>query len=160
MKGMRGIAVCALTLFVAAVLQQSLAYRVSFLGARPEFMLVALAVLGMFNGRPGGMVIGFFDGLIVGAASGANLQHYIVSRVIVGLALGWTSSAELPRSVPSAGGVACAATVGAQIVLMFFAPPHSIGAFVADTIRTAVYNGVLAIPVYALLKKFVAPVVR
>jgi hypothetical protein len=160
MKGLKGGAVCAVTLFVAAVLQQALAYRLSLLGAEPNFMLVALAVLGMFANRTGGMTLGFADGLIVGALSGANLQHYVASRTVTGLMLGWTSNNELPRSTPAAGLVAAAATLFAQLILMFLAPPHSIGAFLADTIRGAVYNGVLAIPVYALLKKFLAPVVR
>ena len=160
MKGLKGGAICALTLLVAAVLQQSLAYRLSVFGARPDFMLIALAVLGMFTNRPGGIALGFFDGLIVGAVANANMQHYVASRTLTGLLLGWTSSVELPRSVPAAGLVAAAVTLFAQLTLMFLAPPHSIAAFLADTIRGAVYNGVLAIPVYALLKKFLAPVVR
>ena len=90
----------------------------------------------------------------------ANMQHYVASRTLTGLLLGSTNSAELQRSLPAAGLITAAVTVFAQLTLMFLAPPHSITAFLADTIRSAVYNGVLAIPVYALLKKFVAPVVR
>ena len=67
MNGAKGVAVCAGTLFVAAVLQQSLAYRLTVLGGAPDFMLIALAVLGMFASRPGGMVLGFADGLVAGA---------------------------------------------------------------------------------------------
>ncbi|HLK14818.1 MAG TPA: hypothetical protein VKT78_08435 [Fimbriimonadaceae bacterium] len=152
--------VFAVTLFVCAVLQQALAYRLAIFGARPDFMLVALSALGVFANRAGGMALGFFDGLIIGALSGANLQHYVASRTVTGLLLGWTSGNELPRSLPAVGVIAAVTTVFAQLVLMFLAPPHSIGSFLADTIRGAVYNGVLAIPVYALLKKLLAPVVR
>lgn len=160
MKGTKGALISAVVLLVATTLQQALAYRLAILGARPDFMLIALSALGMFANRPGGMTLGFFDGLLMGAISGANLQHYVTSRVLAGLALGWTNSSELPRSLAAAGVTTGAVTVAAQLVLMFLAPPHSIGTFLADTIRGAVYNGVLAIPVYALLKRFLAPVVR
>ncbi|MHB8635700.1 MAG: hypothetical protein ACYC96_04420 [Fimbriimonadaceae bacterium] len=160
MNGLKGGAVCAGILFVAAVLQQALAFRLAVFGARPDFMLVALAVLGMFASRSGGMVLGFVDGLVVGAMSGANLQHYVASRTLTGLLIGWVSSAEVPRTIPAAAIAAAGVTVVAQLTLMFLAPPHSITPFLTDTIRGAVYNGVLAIPVYALLKKIVAPVVR
>jgi hypothetical protein len=160
MRSLKGGLTCALTLFIAAVLQQTLAERFSILGARPDFMLTALAVLGMFANRSGGMALGFFDGLLMGAVANANMQHYVASRTVTGLILGWTSNAEMPRSVPASGLIAAAVTVFAQLTLMFLAPPHSISTFLADTIRSAVYNGVLAIPVYALLKKFLAPVVH
>ena len=157
MTGLKGVAVCAVTLFLAAVLQQALAYRMSVFGGAPDFMLIALAALGMFANRPGGIVLGFSDGLLVGALSGANLQHYVASRTLTGLLLGWSAGLELPRSNWAAGLVAAAVTLFAQLTLMFLAPSHSIGAFLADTIRSAVYNGVLAIPVFALLKRFLAP---
>ena len=67
MKGGKGVIIAGFTLYIAAVLQASLAYRFSILGARPDFLLVSLAVLGMFSNRSGGMLIGFFAGLMMGA---------------------------------------------------------------------------------------------
>jgi rod shape-determining protein MreD len=160
MKGARGVAIAALTIFVAAILQQSLGFRASFFGARPDFMLVALSVLGIGSNRAGGILLGFSDGLVMGGLAGANLQHYVTSRTICGLLLGWSSKMELPHTLFASAVITGAVTVIAQLIFMFLAPSHSIGAFLADTIRSAVYNGVLAIPVFALLKRFMAPAGR
>jgi rod shape-determining protein MreD len=158
MKGPIGCIWVGISLLVAAILQQALAPRIPILGGHPDFLLLALALLAY--GRPvtTAMTIGFSDGLLMGSMSGANMQHYIASRTLVGFLIGLTSRFQEKPSVGSIGVYAVGAAIVTQLVLMFLAPPHGIAGFLADTIRTAVYNGVLAITVFALLKRFTSRV--
>jgi hypothetical protein len=48
-------------------------------------------------------------------------------------------------------------TIVAQLILMFFAPPPGIASFLGATIGSAMVNGVLAVPVHALLRRILGP---
>ncbi len=157
MKGWRGFAIIAMTLWLCAALQQAMAHRLVFLGSEPDFLLLALACLSMFCDRSGGALIGFFSGVIYGAIDFANIMHYVISRTVAGFATGWTKSANLQATGVVAAITAAGTTVLARLVLMFLAPPTLITPFLGATIRTAVYNGVLAVPTYLLLKKLMGP---
>lgn len=155
----RGV-LAAFAFLAAAILQQAVAFRWAVLGAHPDFLLVALTLFASRSSRSSGMVLGFSDGVVMGALAGANMQHYVFSRTIVGLLLSWIGSIQQLQTPVVIGVFAAASTIVAQVILMFSAAPHGIGGFLADTLRTAVYNGVLAISVFALLKRVMTPVAR
>jgi hypothetical protein len=48
---------------------------------------------------------------------------------------------------------AFAVTILAQLMLMFVAPPAQLMPFLRDTIGTAIFDGVIAMPFYLLLKR-------
>ncbi|HMS56110.1 MAG TPA: rod shape-determining protein MreD [Fimbriimonadaceae bacterium] len=151
------ILVVAVVAFIAAALQQALAPRISFLGARPDFPLLALALITMNVDRVPGLLCGFFIGLLQGALPTANLAHYIVSRTLTGYLVSASNQLRLHPSAPIVFATVALATVFGQTVWMFIAAPGNIGAFLGDTIGTAVVNGVLAMPLNVLLRKFLGP---
>lgn len=139
-------------LYLAAACQQSLgSWRL--LGSVPDFMLLSLAGLCMFTGRTGGAVIGFLDGWIYASLIGANMWQYVLTRTLGGYAIAWVAEGGLERSVFSALLAGVFAVFACQLTLLFLAPPSEIGTFLGDTIRTAVYNGVLAMVLYTALNK-------
>ena len=150
----------AVTLYIAAVAQVSIAPAIAPVGFTPDFLLLALALFAMKSKPLGGIIIGFFAGLLFGAIAGANLQTYILSRVIAGFIISWLCSLDLDPSIILAILVSVLAVIVGQAVLIFVAAPPNVGGLIEATIETAVYNGVLAIPVYALLKKIQAPAVQ
>lgn len=152
----RGISI-AVTLWIAAALQQAMVRRLSIFGFEPDFMLLALACLSMFLTRSGGAVVGFLSGAIFGAIDFANITHYVISRTVTGFATAWSKGLNLDGTVLVACITVAASTAFARIILMFLAPPPLITPFLEATIRTAVYNGVLAVPVYLLLKRIMGP---
>ena len=119
-------------LYLAAVLQQAAAPRWSIFGATPD---------------------GFFFGLVQGCLPTANVTHYVVSRTLAGYGIAKANSLRLNPSLGLAFGTAAVATIVAQVIWMFIAAPPDIGGFLGDTIVSAMYNGVLAMPLYALLKR-------
>ena len=156
MTGARGFLVGAVALWLGAVLQQSLG-RYGIFNARPDYLLVVLSCLCLYSSRAGGALAGFFAGLLSGAITGANLTQYIFSRSVAGFLDAWARKLGLDPNALTAAMNSFFMTVVAQLILMFFAPPSGIASFLGATIGSAMVNGVLAIPVHALLRRILGP---
>ncbi len=157
MKGAKGAFVAIVCLWVAAGCQQGLAQPLSIFGATPDFLLIAMATMGLFCSRQTSTVIGFFAGLLQGAIAGASLGSYVVTRTVSGFLVGWFNAMEMDANIVLAFIVVATTTLVAQFMLLFLTAPPGIGRFVLATIESAVYNGVLAMPFYALLQKILDP---
>jgi rod shape-determining protein MreD len=144
-------------IWVAGSCQQGIAGRETMLIGRPDFLLVTIVCCSLFARRACGGLIGFVGGIVQGALAGANLAGYVVSRTICGFCVGWLRVLEPDYSATVAFLTAIGATLLSQLLLMFIAPPSAIGSFVLATIISAVYNGVIAVPVFELLKKILDP---
>jgi len=155
----RGVLVAAVCLYLAGALQP-LAPRFGFWGMRPDFLLAALGPLSLLATRRGGLLLGFAAGVLGGALPGANMAHYVISRTVGGAFGAWVRSLGFEDGPAVSAATAFALTIVAQLVLMFLAPPARIGAFLGATIGSAVLNGLLAIPLFALLTRIVDPVKR
>ncbi len=156
MNGWRVVLFAGLTIWVCAALQQAVAQRLSILGAEPDFLLVALGSFAMVCERPAATFIGFCCGAVYGAIGFANITHYVISRTAAGFSAGWFKQFHLESNVLVMALTVAIITLFARLVLMFLAPPPLITPFLAATIRTAVYNGVLAVPMCLLVKRLMA----
>jgi rod shape-determining protein MreD len=140
--------------------QRAVSPYIAIGGVAPDFLLVVIGCLALFGTRRSGSIIGFLAGVIEGALAGANLAAYAVSRTIAGFVSGWFSALEFEAGAIVASFVVFAITLLSQLLLMFVAPPGQIGGFLLATIGSAVYNGVLAMPLYALLRRVLDPPAR
>lgn len=140
-------------LYGAAILQQALAPRMAIFGVQPDFFLILLVPLALVAPASVAAPLGFASGVIHGAVAGANLPHYAISRGVAFFAAILSRGVGLEIGLPLAGLLVGLATVIAQIVLMFLAPPPAITPFLAATMGVALYDGVLALPIYALLRR-------
>jgi hypothetical protein len=150
------VAICAVALYLAAASQQALS-RWTFLGGAPDYMILALSVLCLFTSRSGGAALGFFDGWLYAALDGSNMWQYVMTRTIAGYLISWIAESGIERSMFSALLAGFLGVLVCKLSLMFLAPPPALAAFLGDTIRTAVYNGVLAMLFYAALNRIVGP---
>ena len=145
----------ALTLLflLAAGIQHGAAPNLAVLGATPNFLLV-LALSSSVLMRPGVSAgLGFLAGLLQGAMAGANLAHYVVSRVLTCFFIGYESKLEVGVRVEYAALTVAAGTIVSDVLLVIFAPPPEIWSSLRATIGTAIYNGVLAVPTYLLVRR-------
>ena len=153
MRGPKGWMIAAVLLWLAGGFQLSLSYPMSIWGASPDFLLVVVVVWSLFAERRNGAGIGFLAGTIQGAVAGGHLATYSVIRAIVGFLVGWLTGLEFEGNVVVAFIVTASATTVAQIAYLLLSPKGAILPFLLATIVSALYNGVLAMPLYALLKK-------
>jgi hypothetical protein len=156
MKSWRGFLICAVALYIGASAGEGLR-RWTLFGGGPDYLILVLGGLALFANRSAGAVIGFFDGWIYGALAGANLWQYVLTRTIAGFLIAWMAESGFERNVFSALLVGIAAVFLCRMGLMFLAPPPTIMPFVGDTIRTAVYNGILAVLLFAALNRILGP---
>ncbi|MGV3618674.1 MAG: hypothetical protein ACO1SV_25405 [Fimbriimonas sp.] len=152
--------VAVLCVWMAGGCQRSVSPYVAIGGVAPDFILIVIGCVSLFGSRRSGAVIGFAGGILQGALAGANLAAYAVSRAVAGFVAGWFNSLEFEAGAVVASVVVFAITLLAQLLLMFVAPPAQIGGFLLATIGSAVYNGVLAMPLYALLRRVFDPPAR
>lgn len=158
MRGWQAVLTGVVLLWLAAVLQQGLAERLAIFGVAPNFLLIALGPMALLSRPSVGGTMGFFAGLIQGALAGANLTHYVISRTLAGFLTSLGNQLDI-RLALIVAGLACAATTFiAQLILMFLAPPSgSLIAYLFGSLGMALYNGILAIPLYSLLRRWFGP---
>lgn len=149
---MKAFGVSVITLWLAVVLQQALTERMAIFGARPDFPLIAAICLGLLIPSPGSIFVGFFAGLTHSAMIGANLFQYVFSRLVASYGASRFSELEIEIGALLAALSAFVGTLGAQLIMMFLAPPRSVGGFIGDTIQSAIYNAVIAAPLYAAIR--------
>lgn len=154
------VVLSVLGIWLSAILQQSLAPYIAIGGVQPDFLLVLLGTASLFMNRGPASGFGFGCGFVEGAIAGVNLTHYGISRSIAGFVASWSRAIGFELNVLVAVVTAALTTLVAGLVYMFGAAPHGVGRFLGDTIGSAVYDGVLAIPVYLLLKRVVNPRAR
>ena len=154
---MKAFAVSLVALWLAAVCQQALPDRLAIFGARPDFLLVTASCLGLLIPAPGSIVVGFFAGLIHSAMIGANLAQYVLSRMLASYTASRIGEFEIEIGALLAGAATLGITIGAQLLMMFLAPPRSLSGYIGDTIQSAIYNAVIAVPLYAALRPLLKP---
>jgi rod shape-determining protein MreD len=142
----------SILIFLALCLDFGLSSRIAIGGAKPEFLFVVCMVLSLYPKRSIAAILGFLCGVLTGSLIGANLTHYAISRTISGFCVAWSREIRLDIRYPVVALKVFLATILAGLLFMFGAAPRSLGSYWVDTIGSAVYNGVLAIPTYALLR--------
>ena len=143
--------------WAAAVLQQAVAERIEIKSARPDFLLVVALVSAVFYQPRIAAVLGFVAGVLYGGIAGADLGGYAVSLTLVAFAVGYLSGLELDVKPWYVGLTVAGGSLAAQFLMMIPAPPPEIGPYVGATIFSAMYNGVLAIPIYVLIRRSLSP---
>jgi rod shape-determining protein MreD len=147
------IARLAVLLVAATLLQTLIAPNVHILGANPDFMLIAVACVGLLRGSEAGALFGFAGGVVVAVALFEPLGLTAFVLVIVGYLSGrYAETADLSSGfaplVAVFVGTLLAETlaVAAQFLLGRQAP---LGFFATRVVVPAlILNTLLAAPVY------------
>ncbi|MEQ1823954.1 MAG: rod shape-determining protein MreD [Fimbriimonadaceae bacterium] len=140
--------------WLLGVLDFGVAPHMALLGVRPDFLLVGTIAFSQIFPRPGSAGIGFLCGLVRGAIVGANLTHYVLSRTLTGFIGSWFRSSQRGQSALQMFITVVIGTFFAHLVFLMTAAPSNVATFLTDTIIAAIYNGVIAMPMYVLLSKF------
>lgn len=153
MTGWRFFFVGVLGLWVFGALQQGLSERVSIFGVRPDFLLIFSAAYALLASRGAAAMCGFGAGVVQGALAGANLTHYVFSRTLASASIAWSTDLRFEQNAVLVALSIALGTLFAGLVFMFLAAPSAILEYLGATILSALYNGVLAIPVHSLLRR-------
>jgi rod shape-determining protein MreD len=156
MKGVGGVIIGLVCLWVGDVLQLGLASHLNYIGS-PDFPLIFAFCLGLFTDRRGACLLGFGAGLVSGALTGADITLFVLTRTLIGFLIGWFSTLDLQLNVAVAAFAVIFGSLAVQLLFLFLGGHHGpLTSYLGGTLASSVYNGVIAVPVYALLNKVVA----
>jgi rod shape-determining protein MreD len=154
----------ALIVFVVSILQVSAFSSVSILGGVPDVLLVTLVAIGLLRGAIAGAVAGFAAGLIVDVATLGTLG---VTSLLLTLAGFWAGryGETTGRGRPHAPLVAVLAAtvfvdVGGYVLDSLLGGPVIMREVILALPAALVLNGLLAYPVFALIRRLVGATER
>jgi rod shape-determining protein MreD len=144
-----------LALLVAFAVHAAYDHQLSIRSARPSLSLTALLTICLFTNSQRGAWLGFMVGLLEASYASRFIGSFIVTRTLAGFLVGLLDERIFRDNVLVAAATAFVGTLFVDTCFFVFAPqPHALGWF-TSTLHEAVYNTVLAIPLYYLFKKLV-----
>lgn len=154
---MRRLALFALVILTAVILQTAVFARLSLFRVSPDLILVAVIAAALVEGPAIGATAGFGGGLLrdllLDAPRGLTGLAYLIVAYAIGSVRPYVQSTSV--FVPVAGvflGTLCATSLYIVLSVLLGQPAGPAGAVVQEVVLTAVYN--------TLLVPFVYPVVR
>ena len=142
---------------VGYLLHLTIAPRLEAFGARPHIGLTVLAVSCLFAGPNLAAYLGMGLGLMEAWAVNRTIGSYLVSRSVTGFAVGATDQRVFRDNVLMAVAAAAVSTLIADMLFYIFVPQQDALRWFTRTLSSALYDAVLAIPVYFAVRRVVHP---
>ena len=146
----------ALALFLATLAQGVYADAMTIRGAHPDFLVATAILCAMFCDANEGAGIGFFAGLLhacLATPPQGGFGSLIVSRTLVGFGVGWMEERIFRDTPLLALALVPLGTLLAEGLFYLFAPQAHPLHWARLVGLTAIYNTVLAWPLYLLLHR-------
>jgi rod shape-determining protein MreD len=151
------VALAIVVPLAAALLQGSVVPFIAVGGARPNLVILVAAAWAVAAGAREAVWWAFLGGIAVDLLSGGPLGAAALSALVAVAALGLADGRGRPRSVPGGALLVALATFGAGLVYLGIlavagATLGDLPSLVTAVVASALYNGVLAIATYPLLR--------
>jgi rod shape-determining protein MreD len=151
-----------LVLLLGVLLQVSGVAQVTVAGASPDLVPLVVGAVGFYGGAVPGAATGFLSGLLFDLALGSNLGASSLVLTGVGFLAGRFRELRDPAHGLAAMPVAAAVTAGWLLGIAAISFMLEIGASVSplvvrDTLVTVGLNTLLAVPVFALVRRALGP---
>lgn len=153
MSTTRKVISVVLLYWITMALSHTLSAKISIGLVEPDFLLIVATVLAILHEPRAGALFGFISGAIDGGLIGADMASLVVTRTIAGYLAGHIGNLDFEIKPIYAALVVAGATIVCHTLFALPAPPPQVGVYVRDTIFAALYNGVLALPLYALVRR-------
>lgn len=143
-----------LLLLVLGTLQSTLAFRLTFWGAQPDFLLTLALVAALLSDSRTGCLTGFAGGLVTAALVGQTAGTFLVSRTVAGCVAGALTARLFRGNLGVVLLVTFLASLVAEVVYALAAPPRM---ELLEWLRAAgvgsAMNALLALPLAYLLRR-------
>ena len=142
-------------IWLSAILQGRAAHALRIHGAQPDLPLIALACSALLVGSVRGTLLGFWTGLLAAVISPQTYGSLFVSRILAGAFAGGFGSSLIRDNLFVPPVIVFATTVLAELLCVLIAPGqaiHHIRHWAELTAGSILYNTLLALPMYLLLR--------
>lgn len=163
MISLRPLVWAVLAVFVAAIAQGRLSHALHICWAQPDFPLLTLACAGVLLGGNQATFLGLWTGLLTAAMIPGTFGTLLTSRVLSGTLAGYLSRFVIRDSVLVPPLVTLLVTGTAEVVRVLMAPGlslHPIHLWLEKVGGEMLYNALLSLPVYFLLRRLGLGVVQ
>lgn len=143
----------AAAVVAAFILQAAFGGDLAVAGIRPNLALTTLSVACIFVGPVTGALLGFLCGLLEASFAALFVGSYLVTRSVAGWAVGALEERVFRDNLVFAAITTFLVSLLAEVAFFLFAPQPDAGTFALATLGAAAYNGVLAVPVYLLVRR-------
>jgi hypothetical protein len=140
-------------LVFATALQGVFGTRMSIGFASPDFILLTAIFISLPKSQEQTLIIGGISGLFHSAMLNEKLAAFVISRMGACFASKRLNEAILGGGIFTLIFVVFAGTLVSGLLYLFIGVPRDILSHLADTIGSALYNGVLASLVHAISRK-------
>jgi len=123
--------------------------------AMPNLALCVLLVVCLFVGTNTGAALGFLTGLLEGAYAALYLGSFLVSRSLIGFAVGALEERIFRRNPSVAVAIVLLGTAATEGCFFLFAPQPNVPAWAFRTLYESLYNAALALPLYLLVRRLI-----
>ena len=151
----RQVALVAVLIWIAAILQGRVAHAIAFRGAQPDLPLVVLSGSAILFGSVRGSVLGFWTGLLAAVSMPGLYGSLFASRIAAGAIGGSLGSSLIGSNFLVPPLVALVTTLLAEVVATLIAPGpalHHSHRWLIQTGGEIGYNTALALPIFLLLR--------
>lgn len=140
---------------LAAVVQLAWSHAMAIKGAQPQLPLLLTALGATFCNANEGALLGFLNGFLFASISpllGGGLGGILVGNTIVGFGIGWLGERVFRGSTFLSPIFAGIGTLVANLIFLLAVPPPAFLNWLLVCGKTILYNMVLALPLYPLLR--------
>ena len=148
----RQVALTAFVLLLAAAWQGLFAQGLQIKAAQPSLPLVVLACAASLLGESRGAFLGLWTGLLTTAMTPEHPGSVLTSSIIAGVFAGFLQRT-FARDSPLVPPLVVLATTIVQQIVFVLMNPHHLRLWAYAALGEALYNTVLALPVYFFLRR-------
>lgn len=143
-----------LTLIVIILffLHEAYASHLAIRGAQPNIALTGLLTCSLFTDATFAAWLGFMTGILESAYLGMYIGSLIVTRSLAGWIIGAMEPHVFRDNVVIAVGICFLGTFLTGMCFYLFAPQANTLLWVKETLEESIYNCVISIPIYYIVK--------
>lgn len=144
-------------LAVVALLQVTVAPQITILGAKPDFMLLAVVAWSLLRGTGEGIIWGFVGGLCLSLFSGGPFALPALALIAVGFfsGLGHTNIYRSQIALPLVTALVATLIYGSFLLFLLYITGRSVvwlDTLLRVMLPSMVFNGLLIVPVYVAFR--------
>lgn len=150
---------CFALVFVTAVLQVSIFWRIEIAGGTPDVLMVVVASIALLTGSIAGATSGFAAGVLLACVAALPLGPHALLATLIGYAIGRVGEVLVTDDHPVPPIVAAvlatlAIALGRPLVEFLLDPAVStVDGLLAHAAASALLSGLVALPVFGLVRR-------
>ncbi len=140
-------------LVVASGIQQALLSRTNplHLGGQPDLIAVVVIAVALARGDSEGAIMGFAGGFLRGSIEATSLGTYLLTWTSAGFGAGFLQRYVFVKRTTVGALVIAVATLFMGLAFFILSPPHPPSPYLHTLLPSALWNGLLAIPVMPIV---------